>query len=117
MERRIRLRRTGDVKQVYDEGESWAHPLLVLIVRQNDVGFSRVGVTASRKVGGAVERNRAKRLLREAARHLYPRYETKSWDMMLVARPGLGDSEEQQVETALISLLERAEVWRQRSRP
>lgn len=117
MERRIRLRRTGDVKRVYDEGKSWAHPLLVLIVRRNEVGFSRVGVTASRKVGGAVERNRAKRLLREAARHLYPQYEAKGWDMMLVARQGLAEAKGQQVENALISLLERADMWRDRPVP
>lgn len=109
MERRVRLRRTKDVKGVYEEGKSWAHPLLVLIVRPNDLGFSRVGVTASRKVGGAVERNRAKRLLREAARQLYPEFETKGWDMMLIARPKLIEVKEGEVEKALASLLDRAE--------
>jgi len=108
MERRIRLRRSSDVKRVYDEGKSWAHPLLVLIVRPNDLGLSRVGVTASRKVGGAVERNRAKRLLREAARHLYPEFESKGWDVVLIARPKLIEAKEAEVEKALASLLNRA---------
>ena len=108
MERRIRLRRSGDIKRVYDEGKSWAHPLLVLIVRPNELEFSRVGVTASRKVGGAVKRNRAKRLLREAARHLYPRLETEGWDVMLIARPKLVEAKEREVEEALASLLNRA---------
>jgi ribonuclease P protein component len=108
MERRIRLRRRSDLQRVYHEGKSWAHPLLVLIVLPNDVGFSRVGVTASRSVGGAVERNRAKRLLREAARHLYPSFESKSWDIMLVARPKLATASEKEVEKALDTLLERA---------
>jgi ribonuclease P protein component len=108
MERRIRLRRSSDVKRVYDEGKSWAHPLLVLLVHPNDVGLTRVGVTASRKVGGAVERNRAKRLLREAARHLYPELETKGWDVVLVARPKLVEAKEKEVEKALASLLNRA---------
>jgi len=117
MERRIRLRRSGDVRRVFDEGESWAHPLLVLIVRRNNGGTSRVGVTASRKVGGAVERNRAKRLLREAARHLYPEYEDKGWDIMLVARPGLVGASTSHVECALASLLERAGLRTDHSRP
>jgi ribonuclease P protein component len=107
MERGIRLRRSSDVKRVYDEGKSWAHPLLVVIVRPNDLGFSRVGVTASRKVGSAVKRNRAKRLLREAARHLYPEFENKGWDMMLIARPKLVEVKEIEVEKALASLLNR----------
>lgn len=108
IERRIRLRRSGDVKRVYDEGRSWAHPLLVLIVRPNELGFSRVGVTASRKVGSAVERNRVKRLLREAARRLYPEFESKCWDVMLIARPKLVEVNEAEVEEALASLLDRA---------
>jgi len=108
IERRIRLRRSRDVQRVYDEGESWAHPLLVMIVLPNDLDISRVGVTASRSVGGAVERNRAKRLLREAARHLYPEFQSRGWDVMLVARPKLANAGEKEVEKALSSLLERA---------
>jgi ribonuclease P protein component len=78
------------------------------MVRPNDLGLSRVGITASGKVGGAVDRNRAKRLLREAARHLYASFETKGWDMMLIARRGLVDAKEREVEEALSMLLNQA---------
>ena len=111
MERRLRLRRTSDVRRVYDQGRSWAHPFLVLVARPNGLDFSRVGVTASRKVGGAVARNRAKRLLREAARRLYPQL-GRGWDVMLVARAGILEVREPQVEEALASLLRRAELGR-----
>ena len=107
MERRVRLRRKGDVQRVYSEGRSWAHPLLVLVARPTGLDFSRVGVTASRRVGGAVARNRAKRLLREAARRLYPQFAT-GWDVMLIARTGIVEVMEPQVEEALASLLRRA---------
>ena len=109
MERRIRLRRTGDVRRVYEEGRSWAHSLLVLVVRPNGLEFSRVGVTASRRVGSAVARNRAKRLLREAARRLYPQFEA-GWDVMLVAREGILRVKEPQVTEGLASLLKRARL-------
>ena len=105
MEQKVRLRRTSDIRHVYNKGQSWAHPLLVLIAQPNDLGFSRVGVTASRSVGNAVRRNRAKRLLREAARHLYPQFGSRSWDVMLVARPRITQVKEMQVEKALASLL------------
>jgi ribonuclease P protein component len=107
MERRNRLRRASDVRRVYDEGKSWSHPLLVLIARPNGLGFSRVGVAASRRVGNAVARNRAKRLMREAARHLYPQLNT-GWDVMLVARTRIVGVKEPQVEKALKSLLKQA---------
>ena len=107
MERRIRLRRTGDVHRVYSEGRSWAHTLLVLIARPNDLDFSRVGVTASRKLGSAVARNRAKRLLREAARRLYPQFGA-GWDVMLVARREILKVKEPQVTDALELLLRRS---------
>lgn len=107
MERRIRLRRTSDVRRVYDEGQSWVHPLLVLVARPNGLDFSRVGVTASRKLGSAVARNRAKRLLREAARRLYPQFGA-GWDVMLISRARILEAKEPQVEKALASLLRRA---------
>jgi ribonuclease P protein component len=51
----------------------------------------RVGLTVSRKVGGAVERNRVKRLLREAAARVTPGL-SNDVDLVIVARPGLAEA-------------------------
>ncbi|HDD24539.1 MAG TPA: ribonuclease P protein component [Chloroflexi bacterium] len=107
MEREVRLRRTVDVRRVYAEGQSWAHSLLVLVARPNQLGRTRIAVTASRKIGNAVERNRARRLLREAARHLYNHIQP-GWDIVLIARPNIRRVKEPHVEQALASLLRRA---------
>ena len=69
-----------------------------------------MGLTASRKVGNAVTRNRARRLLREAARHLYPHI-SDGWDLVLVARSSLATAHAQHVQQALETLLRRADLW------
>ncbi len=50
----------------------------------------RLGFTATRRVGGAVDRNRAKRRLREAARILAPLHGKPGCDYVFIARPGVG---------------------------
>lgn len=103
----MRLRRPQQFRQVWAGGRSWAHPLFILWALPNDVGRARVGFTASRKVGNAVARNRARRLLREATRHCYPNIQP-GWDLVLVARSSLPQAREQEVEAALRDLLTRA---------
>lgn len=55
---------------------------------RGDSAPPRVGYTCSRKVGGAVERNRARRRLREAARAVLPRHGRAGWDYVLVGFAG-----------------------------
>ncbi|MBN2007571.1 MAG: ribonuclease P protein component [Anaerolineae bacterium] len=115
MERQIwqkamRLRRPEEFKQVWSKGRSWAHPLLILWALPNDLGRVRVGITASRKVGKAVARNRARRLLREAARQLY-HHIASGWDVVLVARAPLLEVKAPDVMQALESLLRRSQLW------
>ncbi len=114
MERRFRLRRAADFQRLQREGRSWSHPLLILVARRNGLNLTRVGVTATRKIGKAVRRNRAKRLLREAARHLHPHLEP-GWDLLLIARPEILQVKEPQVREALAFLVREAGLMRRES--
>lgn len=66
--KRKRLSRSGEFDRVYRDGTSYAnrHVVIYGFPRSSEDDHVRLGVSASRKVGGAVERNRAKRALREA---------------------------------------------------
>jgi ribonuclease P protein component len=64
---------------------------LVILAAPNDLPRVRIGLTASKKIGGAVVRNRAKRLLREIYRrnkHLFP----QGHDYILIAKKGMADT-------------------------
>ncbi|MGC1378503.1 MAG: ribonuclease P protein component [Anaerolineales bacterium] len=108
MKRNFRLTRSTDFKRVRNSGKSYAHPLVVLVAIPS--ATLRVGVTAGRSVGGAVQRNRAKRLLREAMRMLLPTIRP-GWDLILIARQPLPGATYQQVQAALSQLMRRADLF------
>lgn len=109
MERRFRLRRASDIQRVRQSGRSYAHPLLVLVARRSDSPGPRLAVSAGRSVGGAVLRNRARRRLR-AAVHPWLAGLRGGWDLLVIARPGLGRARWEEVQGAVRALLRRAEL-------
>jgi ribonuclease P protein component len=90
--RRERITRSGDFDAVYRRGRSASNRHLVLYAfeRPDAAAASppRLGLSVSRKVGGAVQRNRVKRVLRERFAALAPSLQPKT-DYVVIARPGL----------------------------
>jgi ribonuclease P protein component len=66
--KRVRLLRASEFERVFAARASAADAWMTLYGAANDVGHARLGLTVSRRIGGAVERNRWKRLLRESFR-------------------------------------------------
>ena len=107
MKRRFRLTRSADLKRVRHTGKSYAHPLVVLYVTASDQAATRVAVTAGRGTGNAVQRNRAKRLLRAAMADLFPGVHP-GVDLLLIARSPLPGADFLQTKQAVSGLLARA---------
>ena len=95
MQRRHRLSRSRDFDAVYRHGRSVSTRFLVLYAfpRDDADGDPRLGLAVPRATGGAVVRNRVKRLLREAWRAQLPSI-APGRDYVLVARPGLAEAAE-----------------------
>ena len=79
------LDKNWQFNRVYGRGKSYVHPHCVLYVAKNRLGYTRIGLTATKKVGHAVQRNRARRVMRAAlSEHLAQNI--GGYDIILVAR-------------------------------
>ena len=81
----VTIKSNCDFRRVYGKGKSFQGPALVSYVLKNRAGICRIGITTSKKIGNAVERNRSRRVIRAA----YSMIEEKiqgNYDFVFVAR-------------------------------
>ena len=62
----LTLRKQNDFNRVYRKGKSRGSKYVVVLYRNNNLGYTRTAFVSSKKVGNSVERNRSRRLMREA---------------------------------------------------
>ena len=85
MDKIVSICKNNEFRRAYARGKSYVTPLVVVYVVKNRRKEARVGITTSKKVGNAVQRNRSRRVIREAFRALAPRVRP-GFDLVLVAR-------------------------------
>ncbi len=114
MERKYRLRRSADFQRTRREGKAWTDQLMVLCALPNDLTYSRFGFAASKRIGKAVDRNRARRRMREAVR-LCRVTLAEGWDMVFVARPPIVRAPYAEIVRAIQKLLSQANLRKSES--
>lgn len=101
------IRRNSEFGRVYARGKSYVSPALVMYVLKTRGKKTRVGLTATKKIGHAVQRNRARRVMKAAIdEHLD--YNIGGYDLVFVARGQTPRLKSWQVSAAVAKLFEQA---------
>ncbi len=106
--RKQRLQHTAQFKETYDQNRRWHGRHMVLFLRTAPDASLRLGVVASKKVGNAPERARAKRRLRDAFRRNRSRFTATTDDVVLVARRSILSADWDAVVSELLKLAAQA---------
>lgn len=100
------INRNTDFRRIYWKGRSAASAALVTYAMKNRRGEARVGITSGKKVGNAVTRNRARRVIWAAYREVLPKI-SGGWDIVFVARGKTPHMKSVQVRTAMEEQLKK----------
>jgi len=102
-----RILKRDDFRRVYEKGRKLQARYFSAFVLPNTLGRSRIGITATRKFGNSVKRNRARRLIREAFRRnkvLAP----AGVDLVINVKRALNDASYRDLEGEFVALLKMA---------
>jgi ribonuclease P protein component len=100
-----RLHRRSEFQKVYGRGVKAHGRFMMLTALPNALPFARLGVAATRKLGGAVARNRAKRLIREVFRR--SNWPQRGMDVVVIPRRELFDAAYEDFEADFRNTLKR----------
>jgi ribonuclease P protein component len=104
------LKTNYQFERVRRAGRTWAAGPLVLNAAQNGEEAVRCGFITGKKIGNAVQRNRARRLIKEAVRERLPRLKP-GWDLVWIARSSISDADFRQVSAAVDEALHRGKLY------
>ena len=103
------LRKKDDFNAVYKAGKSVPDRYIVLFYKKNDLPYSRTAFLASKKVGNSVQRNRAKRLMRESYRLNEDKF-SAGYDIIFIARNTINGRKLRDVEKSMMNAAARGKV-------
>lgn len=101
MKTTVIIKKNRDFTRMYRRAKCKTGPLLVTYCARNRLGHNRIGITASKRVGDAVHRNRAKRVIRAAYTGLEAQL-PQGYDFIFVARSRTAHCKMQPVQQAML---------------
>jgi ribonuclease P protein component len=103
------LRKKSDFTRIYNKGTSVGERYLVLLYKENGLAFNRRAFLASKKVGGSVLRNRARRLMRESYREQENKIK-EGYDLIFIARKTMIDLKCADVKKSMEAAIRKAKL-------
>ena len=104
----VKLKKNGEFRRAYSRGKSFVDPALVTYITKNRAGICRIGITATKKIGNAVKRNRAKRVITAAYRSMFRQLCEGGYDIVFVARGKTPYLKSTEIESIMRRHLEKA---------
>jgi len=105
------LRRKDDFTSIYKKGRSVGERYIVLFYKKNNLSYNRIAFLASKKVGNSVERNRARRLMKENYRFLKSHIRN-GYDLVFIARNSINGKKAYDVEKSMKNAVNKAKLYK-----
>ncbi len=108
----LKLKENRDFRRVYNKGKSYVSPYFVVYINKNRQNNIRLGITVGKKIGNAVKRNRAKRVITAAFSTVYPQI-IGGYDFVIVARTRILNVKSTEVTLNLLKILKSVGVLKE----
>ncbi len=104
MEKKYRIRKNMEFKEIYKDGKNYWNRNLILYVRRNDLKETRVGYTITKKIGNAVIRNKIRRRMKEIYRSNFHNVK-EGYDLIFIAKKNVINIPFKELEGSMIHIL------------
>lgn len=113
MEKKYRIRKNMEFKNIYKVGKNYWNRNLILYVKNNGLNETRVGYTITKKIGNAVTRNKIRRRMKEIYRSNFHNIKD-GYDLIFIAKRSIVDISFEELEGSMIHIMSIAKLLKKR---